>query len=61
MPALLNMFHFMKQNGNWAMDEMYSLHPWEFELYYYMLVNDIKAKHEAEKKQRSQSQGRNIH
>lgn len=48
----------MKQNGNWAMDEMYDLHPWEFELYYYMLINDIRAKNEAEKKQRAQ--GRNI-
>jgi len=36
------MMWFLKKHGNFAIDEMLDLAPFEFELFYYMAINDIK-------------------
>lgn len=40
----------MKKHGNFTIPEIYMLHPFEFEIYYYMLINDIKKENEARAK-----------
>lgn len=54
LPELYNQFWFMKKHGNFTIPEMYMLHPFEFEIYYYMLVNDIKKENEARAKANQQ-------
>lgn len=38
------MFHFMKKEGSYSLLELDSLYPFEFEIYYFMVVKDYKEK-----------------
>ena len=38
------MIWFLKKYGNFGIDEMMNLYPFEFEIFYYMAVNDVKEK-----------------
>ena len=38
------MVWFLKQHGNMSFEEMYYLYPYEFEIFWYMAVNDFEAK-----------------
>lgn len=36
---------FMKKHAGFSIDEMMNLYPFEFEIFYYMAVNDFKEEH----------------
>ncbi len=44
----------MKQEGHWSIFELDSLPPFEFEIYYYMVLNDFKERREEILKQREE-------
>lgn len=43
----------MKRHGGFSIDEMMNLYPFEFELFYYMMINTIKEEEEQKKKAQS--------
>jgi len=40
------MSHFLKQYGNYSIDEQKNMIPIEWELYYYQTVQDVEKKNE---------------
>jgi len=37
-------FYFLKKEGNFLLDELYDLFPYEMEIYYWMIVKELKDK-----------------
>lgn len=50
------MFWFLKQHGNFTLNEIYMLIPYEFEIYYYMTVADVKKKKEQQEAENKSQQ-----
>ena len=44
--------HFMKTEGNYSVNEVYEMYPYEMELFYGLCIKDIKDRIEAKKKAR---------
>lgn len=43
-------FYFLKKEANFSLSEIYDLYPYEMELFYWMVIKELKDKQEAQQK-----------
>ena len=53
LPDLYNMMWFLKQHHKFSIQEMESLYPFEFDIFYYMGIKDTKERQEEHDRQKS--------